>query len=160
MEIFEKYYTIAVKFLSFRPRSEKEVRDKLSQKKAPSEIIDAIIKLLKEQRFINDEDFIKWWREQRTRFRPKSDRAIKQELRKKGIDKELIENIFAQQEITMYSDLDKARILVKKQLAKINKFPLDEQYRKLGAYLARRGFDWETIKTAIDDILKKQYNSF
>lgn len=160
MEVFEKYYTIAVKFLSFRPRSEQEVRNKLSEKKAPSEVIDAIIKLLKEQRFINDEDFIRWWREQRTRFRPKSDRAIKQELRRKGIDKELIEKIFAEQEMTMYSDLDKARILVKKQLTKINKIPLDEQYRKLGAYLARRGFDWETIKGAIDDILKKQYNSF
>ncbi len=160
MEVFEKYYTIAVKLLSFRPRSEKEIRDKLLQKKAPLEVIDAIIKLLKEQKFINDEDFVNWWREQRTRFRPKSDRVIKQELRRKGIEKELIEKIFEQEESTMYSDLDKAKILVKKQLNKISKFPLDEQYKKLVNYLARRGFDWDTIKAAIDDILKKQYNSF
>lgn len=159
MELFEKYYTFAVRFLSHRPRSEKEVRDNLTKKKAPPEMIDAIITTLKEQRFLSDEEFVKWWRDQRTRFRPKSDRAIKIELQQKGVARETIAKIFEETEEKFLSDFEKAKKLVEKQLPKLTMLKRDQQYQKLGAFLARRGFDWDTIKAAIDDIFERRYNT-
>src|SRR3712207_6451025 len=93
MEHFEKYFLAAVKFLSYRPRSEKEVRDKMVEKNASSEIIEEVVRLLKEQRFLNDEDFAKWWVEQRTKFHPKSKRVLSLELRRKGISPTLAEEV-------------------------------------------------------------------
>lgn len=158
MDLFKKYYAIAVRFLSFRPRSEKEVRDNLFQKKAPPEIIDSIITILKKQRFLNDEHFVLWWREQRTKVRPRSDRFIKYELQQKGIKSELIETLFTKQEEKSFSDLEKAKRLVEKKLGQLKDLPFDQQYQKLGALLARRGFDWDTIQQAIDAYLQRRYN--
>ena len=47
---FEKFYNKALEFLSYRPRSEKEVRDKLKTKKVELEVIDRIISKLKEKK--------------------------------------------------------------------------------------------------------------
>src|SRR3989344_6604171 len=86
-----KFYNKALKFLSYRPRSEKEIRDKLKKKKASEETINKIILRLKENNFINDEEFVRWWIEQRTNFKPRSLRLIKMELKQKGVSNDLIE---------------------------------------------------------------------
>ena len=74
MEEFEKFYNQALRFLSYRPRSEKEVRNKLKIKSEKLKIedstvtIDKIIQKLKEYNFINDLEFAKKWVEERLRF--------------------------------------------------------------------------------------------
>lgn len=158
MELFEKYYTAAVKFLSYRPRSIKEVKDNLLKKKASPEIIQKVIDTLSEQRFVNDEEFARWWTEQRTKFRSKSDKVIKLELSQKGIHRDIIEQIFSRDNADLASDIEKAKQLVEKRLRYVEGLPVQEQYQKLGAFLARRGFSWDTIRSAIDATLKKQYN--
>src|SRR4030042_6482505 len=84
----------ALKFLSYRPRSEREVRDHLKRKVTNDKTqvtgdlermqmeksIDSVIIKLKEWDQINDSNFIKWWIEQRIKFRPMSLRSIKREL--------------------------------------------------------------------------------
>lgn len=153
---FEKFYDKALKFLSYRPRSEKEVRDNLLKKKASSSLIDLIIKKLQEQKFLNDREFVKWWIEQRTLVKPTGKRLIKFELKKKGIDKELIDEVFDSVEDLVHDELEMARNLVQR---KINKYKgLDRQkiYQRLGGFLSRRGFDYDTIKKAIDEFILKE----
>lgn len=152
---FEGFYNKALKFLSYRPRSEKEIRDNLRKKKASDSIIDLIIKKLQEQKFLNDREFAKWWIEQRTLVKPTGKRLIKIELSKKGIDKDLIDEIFDNVENLVQNELELARKLVQR---KINKYKgLDRQkiYRRLGGFLSRRGFDYDTIKKAIDEFTSK-----
>ena len=155
---FEKFYNVALRFLSYRPRSEKEVRDKLVRKKASKEIIKKVITKLKEQKFLNDEEFAKWWIEQRTSFRPRSLRLIKLELRQRGISDETVEDQISKIKDQIGSDLERAKRLVEKRIRRFrNKFGMTKEmiYQKLGRYLASKGFDWDTIKQSIDELLFK-----
>jgi regulatory protein len=146
----EKFYNFALHYLSYRTRSEKEVRDKLKAKQVEPQIIEKIISKLKEKKFINDEEFARMWIENRNRFKPRSLRLIKLELKQKGIDPEIIESRIKNQELGTESDLKQAKKLVEKRIERLKNFPKQEIYQKLGRYLASKGFNWDTIKKAID----------
>jgi len=140
--------------LSYRPRSEKEVRDKFKTKQVESHIIEKIITKLKEKRFLNDEEFAKGWIESRNRFKPRSLRLIKIELKQKGIGEDVIDKMIKDKGL-MINDLDSAKKLVEKKIERFRKLSKQEIYQKLGRFLASKGFNWDTIKKAIDEILDK-----
>lgn len=150
MELFEKYYTYALKFLSYRPRSTKELIESLKKRKAPKEIIEKIIQLLKDQEFLDDEEFARWWIEQRTSFKPRSKRVLKLELKQKGISEEVITLYLVENEGTAVNDLEQALLLTSKKIKRYQHLEKDELYQKLGGVLARKGFSWDIIKRAID----------
>lgn len=162
---FEGFYNKALKFLSYRPRSEKEVRDNLLKKSfgrrsGPSEsTVQLIIKKLREQKFLNDREFAKWWVEQRTIVKPMGKRLIKIELTRKGIDKELIDEVFEGIEDIVHNELEMARKLVQRKISKYKGLDRQKIYQRLGGFLSRRGFDYDTIKKSIDEALKEEYNS-
>ncbi len=158
MDHFESFLNKSFKFLSYRPRSEKEVRDYLIKKKADDLTIEKIIKRLKEQNFLNDLDFAKWWIEQRTKFKPRAERIIKLELTRKGISKELIDNVLQDEEIEKETDLDKAKKIAKKKILRYKNDEPKKQYEKLARFLASRGFDWDIIKEVVDQLIPKRYN--
>ena len=158
MDDYEKYLNLTLRFLSFRGRSEKEVRDYLQKKKAPLEIVDKIIESCREYGFINDEKFAKDWTTSRSNYRLKSKRIIKLELMKKGVDREVIDQTINQAATDGIDDNLQARKLVEKRIGRLRGLTKDEIYRKLVGFLGRRGFDWGTIKTAIDEVLKEEYN--
>ena len=149
MDELDKFYNSSLRFLSYRPRSEKEVRDKLKSKKASPEIIEKTIAKLKEKKFINDEEFAKWWIESRLMLKPRSLRLIKMELKQKGIPDETISNF----KFLISNDLEQTKKLVEKRIKRFKGLPKQEIYQKLGRYLASKGFDWDTIKQSIDESL-------
>lgn len=153
-DLYQKYLDSALHFLSYRPRSEKEITDNLKKKKAPQTIIDQIISWLKEQRFINDSDFARWWIEQRTLYRPKGIRVIKMELKQKGVGQEIIDAVFQNNESEIMNQDEIARRIVEKKLPKYKSLEKREIYKKLGGHLARKGFDWETIKKSINKVME------
>ena len=141
-------------FLSYRPRSQREVRDYLSKKKVDAEEITDIVKYLSEKKYLNDEEFARWWVEQRMTFRPTGWRLLKMELRQKGVGEEVVERI-KNYELRI-TEKELAKTVVEKKLRSVGKLPLEKVKEKLFAALARRGFDWEIIKDVVDEILKKQ----
>jgi len=155
MDSFEKFYNKALEFLSYRTRSEKEVRDKLKTKQAEPGIIEKVISKLKEKRFINDEEFARQWIENRNRFKPRSLRLIKLELRQKGIEEEIVEKVIQDLDFNSESELEQAKKLVEKRIDKVRDLPKQEIYQKLGRFLASKGFNWDTVKKAIDEVLDK-----
>lgn len=174
MDLYKKYLDQAVYFLSFRSRSEKEVRDNLQKKlkkrnnavklmgeelKEHEEAIEKVIAFLKEQRFINDVEFAKLWLESRSRSKPKSLQLIKMELRQKGVASDIIEAVAVHPETETGSDYDRAKKLAEKKFPRYKHLPKQEIYQKLGGVLARNGFNWEIIKRSIDDILRMGYNN-
>ncbi|MGB9911392.1 MAG: regulatory protein RecX [Microgenomates group bacterium] len=134
-----------LRFLSFRPRSEKEVKDFLRRKKISSLKIDSIIYLLKKQGLIDDYQFAFWWVEQRGEFRPKGKKALIFELKKRGIEEKIIDKVL--------SSLDEKelawRALLKKEES-FSRFKGEELKRKIFNFLSSRGFSFETI----EEILK------
>jgi len=150
----DKFYNLALHYLSYRTRSEKEVRDKLKTKQVDPQIIEKIIAKLKEKRFINDEEFARQWIENRTRFKPRGERLIKMELKQKGISEDIINSLISNSN-SMTTDLDSAKKLVEKRIGRVKNLPKQKIYEKLGRYLATKGFSWDTIKKAIDETLSK-----
>ncbi|PIR79946.1 MAG: hypothetical protein COU25_02675 [Candidatus Levybacteria bacterium CG10_big_fil_rev_8_21_14_0_10_35_13] len=170
MDNFTKLLNKSFRFLSYRPRSEKEVVEYLKKKisnfqfpisnfKTAEEIIDSIIEKLKEQKFIDDTEFAKWWIEQRSKVKPKAIKFIIFELKQKGIAKELIDEILNDKEFEVISDFDKALELAKKRIKRYEKEEPKKAYEKMVRFLASKGFEWEIIKKVIDQTFPKRYNT-
>ena len=163
----QRYYNRALYFLSPRPRSEKEIREKLQKKprgkKAVEinlEIIEEVINKLKAQNLINDTEFAQWWIEQRTVFRPKGIRVIKMELRQKGISEDIIKATInpsallraGSSQLTVSNEIDRAKKLVKKRIDRYKNLPKQEIYQKLSQFLAYRGFDYDIISDVLKEV--------
>ena len=166
MDNFTKLLNKSFRFLSYRPRSEKEVRDYLKKKisnfqfqisnfKTGEELMDSIIEKLKKQKFLDDREFAKWWIEQRSKVKPKALKFIIFELKQKGIEKDLIEEVLESKEFEIVSDFDKAFKLAQKRINRYRGETPKKAYEKMARFLASKGFDYDTIKKVIDQILPK-----
>jgi regulatory protein len=156
MDDFEKFYKASINYLSFRPRSEKEMRDYLAKKKCDDVTAKRIIESLLRTKFLDDEEFARRFVEQRTKFKPKANRIIKYELKQKGISPELIDKLFEDKEDSKSSDFSKALDLAERKMPRFAKIEDKRKvYEKLGRYLASKGFDWDTVKAVIDRVLGK-----
>ncbi len=149
---FEKYLLSTYRFLNYRLRSEKEIRDNLEKKNASEEIIEKIIAKLRSQRLVNDETFARTWVESRSRSKPRSQYLLRYELQQKGISKEIIDQVIIDTPVVR-SDLEMAEDLVERKVGQYNGMERHEIYNKLGGVLARKGFSWAVSKKAIDNVL-------
>lgn len=129
------------RFISIRPRSEKEVVDYLHKKTLDEKTIQDVLTRLRELDLINDEKFTAWYIDQRTRLRPRSRKLIEIELRQKGIDPMTINDSMTINDLT----LAKACLEKKKNL---------KSREQIIRFLQSRGFSWNTI----EDVIKREYN--
>lgn len=148
---FQKLLDRTFRLLSYRPRSEKEIRDYLKRRKSSPKSIEIIIEKLKRLNQINDEKFASWWVRQRITFRPRGKFGLSMELKQKGIGKEIIEKVVNEK----VDELPLAMKLAQKKLKTYQNLPKREFYQKMFAFLARRGFSWETIKKTVAKFLDK-----
>ena len=142
-EEIEKANTVARRFISHRPRSESELRKRLL-KAFSSEVASRSIAQMYREGLLDDSRFAQMWVHSRQQSRPKSKRAIKQELLSKGISEHN-----AEQAVSEIRDLDNALICVRKKVRSLIGLEKEEFYRKLEGYLQRRGFSFSVSKTAI-----------
>lgn len=159
---FEKLYNRVLNFLSYRPRSEKEVKDYLYKRFQKVGKIDAvwqeklqekIFKKLRKQKLLDDLEFASWWLNQRLDFKFFGKRRLQAELFAKGIKREIIDKLLA--EIKEEKLLKLAKKLLEKKKKIYKNLGHWRRKEKLIGHLQRRGFSWEIIKTAIDDFMKK-----
>jgi regulatory protein len=143
-------------YLSFRPRSREEIRRYLHKKETPSELIDRVIQRLDELNLINDQSFTEFWVESRERSNPKGAQALKNELRMKGVKRELVDELISDEQ-----DEDRALRAGRKKAALLARQPeMDfKTFRtRLGPFLQRRGFTYEVITHAIHALWKEVYH--
>lgn len=150
MDRFEKYLNLTYRYLGIRNRSVKEIRDYLTKKKAEPEVIEKMIALLTEQKFLHDENFARAWVTSRARFRPRGKQLLKIELQQKGIAKDIIEKVLSEEQEDIPDELSQAKALIGRRIERVRDLPRQEIYAKVGAFLARRGFSWSVCKKAID----------
>jgi len=146
---FQKLLDRAFRLISRRPRSEKEISNYFKKKKSSSKVAEKVIAKLKELKQIDDREFARWWVDQRTSFRPRGKYGLTMELRQKGIDKAVIKET-----VESVSELRLAEELAQKKLKTYKNLSKNEFYRKMSAFLARRGFSWEVIRTVIAKYLE------
>ena len=137
----EAAYNRALLLLSYRPRSENEVRKKLVEKGIEETVADAVIERLKENRYLGDDKFARDWIENRSTFRPRSRKMLYYELRQKGVAEDHIqdalESVEDETELAYQAGVKYARRLMGSDW---------ETFRKrLAAFLGRRGFSYGTI---------------
>jgi regulatory protein len=135
----------ALRFLAQRPRSEREIRRRLAQAEPP--VIDAVVERLQAVGLIDDVAFAQYWLDQRQSFRPRGPRVLRSELRQHGVADELAAAVANQLTETAEEDAYRAA-----QRHAARWASLDERtFRaRLGQFLARRGFDWDTISPVVD----------
>ncbi len=151
---FQKLLDKALRFLSYRPRSEKEILDFLVRKQAGEETSKMVMARLKELDMVDDKAFADWWLEQRKTFRPKGKILLKLELGRKGISKGITEQLLEDQ--GNEDELKVARKLLEKKAGRWQNLPSLEFKKKTGDFLLRRGFTWETVNEAVAKFFKKE----
>ena len=130
--------------LARRPRSEHEVRQRLARR-YPAEAVERALDKLREWRLIDDAAFARYWVEQRQHFRPRGARLLRRELRQKGIAAELAEEAAT----SGGDDTETAFQAARAQARRWHALDAATFRQRLGAFLARRGFDWETINSVV-----------
>jgi len=128
-------------YLSYRPRSEGEIRQWLHKRGFPNELTEKTIARLREQKLSDDLAFAQFWKDNRLSLRPKSKRLIARELRDKRVDAEIIEQVTKD-----IDDEEIAHKLGSSRLACLAHLDYPNFYRRLASYLAYRGFSYEVIK--------------
>lgn len=136
----------ALKYLSFRIRSTKEISDYLSQKGFDEKTIAEIIVKLLDLKFLNDLEFGRMWINSRQKYNGKSKYVLKNELQLKGLDKELINTLLGDAQ----DDLKIAKQLFDKKKDKLKNLSKDEIFKKMAGFLGRKGFSYDIIKKVIN----------
>lgn len=142
---------IAFFYLKFRPRTIKETRDYLYKKvrtthwshEAVDKVIDHLIKL----KFLDDKAFIDYLVNSRTKTKVKGIYAIKQELNRFGVNRELVDEYFSKTKI----DEEKlAEKILTSRWPRLKSLPKQKRFEKALSLLQRRGFNFDVSRKIID----------
>ena len=144
---FQKVLNKIIDFASRRPRSEYEYKLWLRRKKIPEDLHNRLFDSLKDFDLLDDEEFARWWVDQRLTFQKKSKRVMTQELRLKGVDKEIIQKVLSEQDI---DEVNIAKDLLASKKYKWESLEESERKKKMTEFLARRGFSWDVVHDALD----------
>lgn len=128
--------------LAIRMQTEHELWEKLGKKSEKSDIFKVITRL-KELGYVDDEKFAKLWVESRSSSRGPG--LLRTELIKKGVKKSIID------EALSTFDKETQYLAAKQAIHTKDKpnMPEDQRFKKLGSFLARRGFSYDTIKKVL-----------
>ncbi len=143
----------ALNYLSYRPRSREEVRRYLRRKETPPEIIEAALERLDRLDFVNDRTFAGFWIESREQFSPRGARALKNELRMKGVERDVVDELVDDEQ-----DEERAlRAGRKKAMSLVNVPNIDyATFRnRLGSFLQRRGFGYQVTTRTVRALWKE-----
>ncbi len=154
---FGKLYSRALEYCLMRPHSVREVRDYLYRKTLRTKyktrqgevrekegysptLATRVLEKLQQKRYVDDEQFARWWVETRNRTKGTSLRKLSNELRAKGVEMQIVEEVLAASD---RADTDELQKLIAK---KRTRYPDDT---KLIQYLARQGFRYDDIAQAL-----------
>ena len=141
----------ALRLISRRPRSEQELRQAWDRRAVALEAQAAALEHLRRTGQVDDAAFAATWIENRDAFRPRSVRALKSELRRKGVDESAIATA-----VEGIDETEAAYRAAQRFAQRSAGLPEQEFYRRLGGQLARRGFTWEIIRAAVRRVWEEQ----
>ena len=138
----------AYRYLALRPRSRAEVEKRLEDREFSEDVIKSAIDHLAHLGYLDDARFARQWASARVRLRGFGRRRIEQELRSKGIGRDIIEETFD----GLFEDASEAEVARReadKRLKNLGRFEPEVRRRRLAGFLERKGFSFEIIRTII-----------
>ena len=149
LDEIERAVTAAITFVSYRPRSEREVRDRLRRREFSQPAVDEAVERMRGWNYLDDQAFAEWWVENRAEHRPRGKRLLAGELRNKGVPSEVVSEVLEEAEI---DEPDAALELARKRLGSLSSLDRQTQERRLSAYLARRGYSWDVVGPVLKQV--------
>ena len=141
----EYLYAKILNFLSFRPHTVKEVRDRLKKYDCGDPLkIELLIDRLKSKGYLDDVAFARWFIESRNAHRPRSPRMLTQELLSKGVGRQDIGSVIGE----VNDESVSIRAILAKKL-KTSRVLTTVERQKIFATLGRLGYTWEVIKRVV-----------
>lgn len=140
----------AARLLARRPYSSAEIRQRLGARRFSASVVDQALTRLTELGYVDDRAFARYWIESRERSSPRGRQALRYELRQKGIADEVIESALAET-----NPLDSAVRAAQSAVRRWRGLSRAAFRQKLGAFLSRRGFDYETVHEAVSVMLEQ-----
>jgi regulatory protein len=137
----------AYNFLSYRARTDKELRDRLAKYGFEEPVANEVMDRLTRGGFVNDGQFAAQWVENRSEFRPRGARALRMELRQKGVKDAAIDQAL--------NDLDEGDLAYRaasKQARRYTGLEWPDFSKKLYGFLGRRGFNFDDINKATQQV--------
>lgn len=141
----------AIDYLSYRPRSSEEVRRNLVKKDIPETVVSVAMARLQNLGYLDDLAFARFWIENRDTFNPKAPRALRFELRQKGIGDDILDPLFEE----ILDVQDSAYRVATKHIRQYKGKTRQEFKHKLSGKLQRRGFDYGIIKDVIHRLFEE-----
>lgn len=138
-------YEAALRLLSYRPRSEREMRQRLARRGLERALVEQTLVRLRKQGYLNDEAFARFWTETRESTSPRSRRLIRSELLFKGVGSDTATAAVA--------DIEDEDAAYRAAARRLRSFPLDDFQafqRRLGGFLTRRGFSYHVARRTIE----------
>jgi len=154
----------ALRLLAVRARSESELRARLLRKGYPRDAVEACIATLVERGLVDDRAFASAYVRDRVRLRPRGSRRLVQELRARGVAQAVAADAVAEalsEEEVVEADLALrlAKSWMRRTAPRRVSGDVAQHHdpavlrRRLYGYLARRGFDADVIRSAVDHVL-------
>lgn len=143
-------YTIAVDYLSYGLRSEKEVKQKLRENEIEPPFIEQTIQRLRDQQYINDQIYGESYTRTAANINRKGPQVIAQDLKLKGLDEAMI--ALSLQQYPEDQQIENAVHLAEKSLNKQRRNSSREALMKVKLHLRQKGYITEIIETAISQL--------
>ncbi len=146
---------VALRSLSVRARSRKEITDRLTRKGFTSDIVSQVADDLEQAGLIDDSEFARAWVRERLRTRPKGRQMLRLELRQKGIDNQTAESAIQE----AFADVDETLLaaeLLKRRLGRYQGLDKEKIRRRMADFLLRRGFNRETVRQTLAEVWKRE----
>ncbi len=144
----ERAREAALNLLSYRPRSEREVRRRLQRKGFSEQAIEEAVQRLSRAKLLDDEAFARYWISNREQFRPRGQFALRQELWRKGVPSRIIDRLLEE-----VDEAENAYRAATKRLSRWQRMDPSERQQKLAGYLQRRGFSYDVIREVWDRLV-------
>lgn len=142
----ETAYQRALLLLNSRPRTRAEIARALQNQNIPENIQQAIFERLQRSGLVDDAAFARAWIANRSEFRPRGQNALRYELRQHGVEESVIQQALTENSADEYEEAVRA---AEKSARKLAGSDAPTFRRKLGGFLTRRGFNYETSARVI-----------
>ena len=143
----------AERLLRFRPRSEQELRQRLRQKGFEAPIVETLVQELARKDLLNDQKFAQYVATNRLAMRPTGVRALRDELRRKGVAAPVAEAALAKATVG-YDEAAAARELAQRRAGQMSGLPAATIQRRLFGLLQRRGFSGEVVHRVVREVVR------
>lgn len=145
-----KANNVALRYLGYRMRAEKEIRDRLYKDDFDEDIIDNSIDYLQKNGLIDDYEFAKAFTLDKININKYGPQRIRYDLYQKGIDRDIIDKVLSKDD----NEYERCLEAGEKKIYSYRKDDNQSKYRKLSAFLQRRGFSYAVIRDVLRELIE------